>query len=142
MILLQLIGSRLVQNQGNPVNAIWRISPNAPPRSAPLVLVVTGVNLMSLLDAIVTLLLLGDDSRGELNPLMGALIERNYLHFLLVKSVLTFIGTVICWHYYDRKRSARTMLTWISRAYCGLMIWQGLLLSGILSAVIARLYPS
>ena|SRR5215208_5611196 len=98
-------------------------------QALPLLIAVVSINVMSLLDSINTFLLVGNDSIIELNPLMGALIERDYLHFFVVKLVLTFTGTLICWHFYARSRAARKVLVSISRVYCALMVWQTLLLS-------------
>jgi hypothetical protein len=87
---------------------------------------------MSLLDSINTFLLVDNDSILELNPLMSALIERDYLQFFVVKLVLTLAGTLICWHYYARSVNARRVLVFISRVYCAVMVWQTLLLSSAL----------
>jgi hypothetical protein len=87
---------------------------------------------MSLLDSINTFLLVGNDSIVELNPLMNTLIERDYLHFFVLKLVLTFAGTLICWHYYARSGAARKVLVTISRVYCGVMVWQAMLLSCVM----------
>jgi Domain of unknown function (DUF5658) len=102
-------------------------------RAVPLIWVVTGVNLMSLLDAVNTILIVGDDAAGELNPLMGALIERNIAVFFALKLLMTFSSTFICWHYYEEKQAARATLRWISCAYCCVMVWQALLLSGAIA---------
>lgn len=102
-------------------------------RTAPLVWVVTGVNLMSLLDAINTILIVGNDASGELNPLMAALIEHNLAVFFAFKLLLTLSSTLICWHFYDGRPKARVALRWISRFYCGVMMWQALLMSGAIT---------
>ena len=84
---------------------------------------------MSLLDAISTFLLVDDDSYLELNPLMSALLEGSYLQFFGVKLGMTMLGTLVCWHYYERSANDRLGLKIISRTYCALMIWQALLLT-------------
>jgi Domain of unknown function (DUF5658) len=94
-----------------------------------LLIAVVSINLMSLLDSINTFLLVDNDSIVELNPLMNALIEHNYLQFFMVKLVHTLAGTLICWHYYARSGTARRGLVYISRVYCAVMVWQILLLS-------------
>jgi hypothetical protein len=99
----------------------------------PLLIAVTAVNLMSLLDGINTVLLVDDDSCVELNPLVSALMAHNYLSFFGTKLVLTLLGTVLCWHFYERRASARNAFKLISRIYCSLMIWQALLLTGVIS---------
>jgi hypothetical protein len=98
-------------------------------QAAPLLIAVVSINVMSLLDSINTFLLVGNDSVVELNPLMNALIARDYLQFFVVKLVLTLAGTLICWHYYARSVNARRALVSISRVYCAVMVWQTLLLS-------------
>jgi hypothetical protein len=101
-------------------------------QAARLLIAVAGINVMSLLDSINTFLLVDNDSILELNPLMSALIERDYLQFFVVKLVLTLAGTLICWHYYARSVNARRVLVFISRVYCAVMVWQTLLLSSAL----------
>ncbi len=93
---------------------------------------VTAVNLMSLLDAISTLLLVENGSYAELNPMMDALMGHNYLSFFGTKMMLTLLGTMLIWHFYERRASARLYLKFISRFYCVIMIWHGLLLSGLI----------
>src|SRR5690242_19664100 len=102
-------------------------------RAAPLIWVVTGINQMSLLDGVNTVLIVGNDASGEMNPLMGALIEHNLTVFFALKLLMTFSSTFICWHYYEKKPTARATLRWISRAYCCVMVWQALLLSGAIA---------
>jgi hypothetical protein len=92
---------------------------------------VIAVNVMSLLDAISTLLLLENDSYIEINPLMKALMECNYLQYFGLKMGITLIGTVIFWHYYEQRASARMALKSLLRVYSTLMIWQTLLLTGL-----------
>jgi len=98
-------------------------------QAAPLLWVVTGINLMSLIDAINTVLIVGSDASGELNPLMGSLVENHLPWFFALKLLMTLSSTLVCWHLYQTRATARVTLRWISRAYCGVMLWQGLLLS-------------
>ena len=102
-------------------------------KALPLLVAVTAVNLMSLLDGISTLLLVDNDSCVELNPLMNILMQYHYLSFFGVKLIITFFGTLFCWHFYGRKASARTLLKLISRIYCSVMLWHLLLLCGIVN---------
>lgn len=44
---------------------------------------------------------------------------------------MTLFSTLVCWHY-AAMPPARATLRWISRVYCGVMLWQGLLLSGVM----------
>src|SRR5262249_26547521 len=99
--------------------------------AVPLLLAVLAVNVMSLLDAISTLLLMDTDSCIEINPLMNALMESNYLHYFEVKLGLTLFGSLICWHFYEQRGSARWAFKLISRTYCTLMLWHALLLTGL-----------
>ncbi len=99
-------------------------------KAMPLLIAVTAVNLMSLLDGISTLLLVDDEFCFELNPLVNLLMGHNYLSFFGVKIVMTLVGTLICWHLYERSASARFMLKTVSRIYCLVMIWHGLMLTG------------
>jgi hypothetical protein len=101
-------------------------------RSVPLVMAIIVVNVMSLLDGISTFLLVDNDSCIEYNPLMSALLEHNYLQFFCFKLGITLLGTLICWHFYERQGSARWALKFISRTYCTLMLWQTLLLTGLI----------
>src|SRR5262249_15859088 len=87
-------------------------------KALPLLAAVLAVNLMSVLDAISTLLLVDNDACVEVNPLMSDLMGSNYLHFLGVQLGVTFLGTLICWHYYEQRGSARWTLKFISRTYC------------------------
>jgi len=96
-----------------------------------LLIAVLAVNMMSLLDAISTFLLLDTDRFLEINPLMEALMESGSLHFFGVKLGITLVGTLICWHFYEQRSSARWALKFTLRAYCTLMLWQGLLLTGL-----------
>src|SRR5262245_30836735 len=61
-------------------------------QTAPLLLAVLAINLMSLLDAISTLLLVDTDSCNETNPLMKALIDTN---FLISFGVITLLFALI-----------------------------------------------
>lgn len=93
---------------------------------------ILSLNIMSALDAFSTIFLVANDYSSEMNPVMNALIERSYLLFLTVKISITIIATLVCWHYYDRWRTARTVLRLFSRVYCALMAWHCLLLSSVL----------
>ena len=97
-----------------------------------LLIAVLAVNVMSLLDAISTLLLVDTDSCIETNPLMNGLMESNYLNYFAVKLGLTLFGTLICWHFYEQRSSARWAFKFIFRTYCTLMLWHGLLLAGLI----------
>ena len=98
----------------------------------PLIVPVVGINLMSLLDAVSTGLLVDNESFIELNPLMDSLMRWGYLEFLVIKLAITLVGTLACWHCFERKGYARTLLTLVSRLYCALLIWQALLLSQVI----------
>ena len=101
-------------------------------RDALLLAVIITVNLMSALDATSTVYLVANNHSREINPVMNALIERSYVLFFGVKVALTFIATLVCWHYYERKRRARTILRLTSHVYSALMLWHCLLLSSVL----------
>jgi Domain of unknown function (DUF5658) len=100
-------------------------------QAVPLIFPVLGINMMSLLDAAGTGFLLDKDLAIELNPLMNVLIAHSYFEFLIGKLLITLIGTLICWQYYEHRGCAGTVIKWISRVYCVLMIWHVLLLSGV-----------
>jgi hypothetical protein len=102
------------------------------PPSLLLAVAVLAVNVMSLLDAISTFLLAENDTFVELNPVMQALLEGNYVDFLVVKLGVTLVGTVVCWHCYASSAHARTGLKIISRAYCTVLVWHALLLTGLI----------
>jgi hypothetical protein len=87
---------------------------------------------MSLLDAINTCLLVDNDSYIEINPLMRALMENNYLQYFAFKLGITLLGTLICWHFHKQQGYARWGLKFFSRTYCTLMLWQALLLTGMI----------
>lgn len=95
-----------------------------------LLAAVVAINLMSLLDAISTLLLVDNESCFELNPLINFLMESHYLAYFGMKILTTLAGTLFCWHFYESRASAQRTLKFISRLYCLLMVWHGLLLSG------------
>jgi hypothetical protein len=97
-----------------------------------LLMAVVAVNVMSLLDAISTILLSDDGSFVELNPVMSAALENSLLQFLAVKLGITLVGTLACWHCYERIAMARGGLHVISRLYCLVMVWQGLLLTEVI----------
>src|ERR1044071_9545928 len=96
-------------------------------KALPMLASVTAVNLMSLLDGVITLLLVDNDTCIDLNPLMKALMEHHYLSFFGIKLAVTLFGTLLCWQFYERRASARLLFKIISRIYCTVMIWQGLL---------------
>jgi hypothetical protein len=98
-------------------------------KALPLLIAVLAVNLMSLTDAISTLLLMDNECVTETNPLINTLMEHDYLSYFGVKLLLTLLGTVICWHYYEHRVIARRLFNWISRIYCTLMVWHVVLLS-------------
>lgn len=103
-----------------------------PGKNASLIAAIITINIMSLLDAASTIYLVAHEHSGEMNPLMNALLGRSYVLFFLVKLSLTLGATLICWHYYERKRRARSILTLTSRIYSVLLAWQCLLLSSVL----------
>ncbi|HSB10461.1 MAG TPA: DUF5658 family protein [Blastocatellia bacterium] len=98
-------------------------------QAVPVIFAVIGINVMSLIDAISTELLVENDGFVELNPLMDVLIGNSYLPFFVVKLVITLAATLTCWHFYERRRAAGTVLKWTSRVYCALMVWHTVLLS-------------
>jgi fatty acid desaturase len=100
--------------------------------NAPLIAAIVTVNIMSVLDASSTIYLVAHNHSSEMNPVMNALIGRSYLLFFGVKLSITLVATLICWHYYERKRRARSILRVTSRIYCALMAWHCLLLSSVL----------
>ena len=102
------------------------------PSSLSLAAAVLAINLMSLLDAVSTILLVENDSFAELNPVMRHLLEGNCLDFLVVKLGVTLVGTVVCWQGYESGAYARTGLKIISRAYSLLLVWHALLLTGLI----------
>ena len=103
-----------------------------PGKNASLIAAIITINIMSLLDAASTIYLVAHKHSGEMNPLMNAFIGQSYVLFFLVKLSLTLGATLICWHYYERKRRARSILTLTSRIYSVLLAWQCLLLSSVL----------
>jgi Domain of unknown function (DUF5658) len=103
-----------------------------PKKNARLLAVIVSINFMSALDAASTIYLLDHNHSGEMNPVMNLLIGHSYVLFFLVKMSLTLGATLICWHYYERKRRARSILRVTSRVYSLLMWWQCLLLSSVL----------
>ena len=101
-------------------------------RRAPLIAAIITVNIMSMLDAMSTVYLIAHNHSSEMNPIMDALIEQSYVLFFAVKLGLTLIATLVCWHYYERKRRARMILRLTSHVYCALMFWHCLLLSSVI----------
>jgi hypothetical protein len=99
----------------------------------PLIAVILSVNLMSAIDAISTIYLVANNQTTELNPMMNALIHQNYVLFFVVKMLITLVATLVCWHYYERRRKARMILKLASSFYCFLMAWHCLLLWSVLS---------
>lgn len=98
-----------------------------------MIVPVVAINLMSLLDAVSTGMIVDNYLFVELNPLMDALMGWGYFEFLVMKLLITLVGTLVCWHLLERNGYARVVLTLISRIYCALMIWQALLLSRVIS---------
>jgi len=101
-------------------------------KNATLIAAIVTVNIMSALDATSTIYLVAHNHSSEMNPVMNALLERSYLLFFGVKLSITLVATLICWHYYERKRRARSILRVTSRIYCVLMAWHCVLLSSVL----------
>jgi len=87
---------------------------------------------MSALDAVSTVYLVAHDYSDEMNPVMSALIDHSYVLFFFVKLSITLAATIICWHYYERKRRARSILKLASHVYSILLAWHCLLLSSVL----------
>lgn len=125
-LLVGLMAGAIVQTV-TPQNFAGKLGKNAP-----LIAALVTVNIMSVLDASSTIYLVAHNYSGEMNPVMNALIGRSYLLFLGVKLSITLVATLICWHYYERKRRARSILRVTSRIYCALMAWHCLLLSSVL----------
>jgi len=90
---------------------------------------VVGINMMSLLDAVSTIFLVSNNCSVETNPVMNALIQRSYVLFVVVKLAITLSATLVCCHYYHRKKRARTILKLGFGGYAVLMAYHGLLLS-------------
>lgn len=118
--------------------ALWRslatrgaTDPSSVKDTALLGVIIT-VNVMSVLDAASTIFLVANNHSAEMNPLMDALIQHSYVSFFAFKFSITMIATLICWHYYGRKRRARTILRLTTHIYCALMAWHCLLLSSVL----------
>ena len=101
-------------------------------KNVPLIAAIVTVNIMSVLDAASTIYLVAHGYSGEMNPVMDALIGRSYVLFVVVKLSITLTATLICWHYYERKRRARTILKLTSRIYSLLLAWHCILLSSVL----------
>ena len=101
-------------------------------KNGALIAAIITVNIMSALDATSTIYLVAHNHSTEMNPVMNALIEHSYLLFFLVKMSITLGATLICWHYYERKRRARSILRVTSRIYSLLLAWHCLLLSSVL----------
>jgi hypothetical protein len=100
-------------------------------RNIPLLAAIISVNAMSALDAVSTVYLVAHDYSDELNPVMNALMEHSYVLFFFVKLSITLGATIICWHYYERKRRARSILKLTSHVYSVLLAWHCLLLSSV-----------
>ena len=134
-MMMNLLGWVIV---GLMVCALWRSvstglrSGMPASRNRALMGIIISVNVMSVLDATSTIYLLANNHSGEMNPLMNALIQRSYLLFFAFKFSLTMIATLVCWHYYGRKRRARSILRLTTRIYCALIAWHCLLLSSVL----------
>ena len=101
-------------------------------QKALLITAIVSVNLMSALDGASTIYLVAHGYSSEMNPVMNALMERSYLLFLAVKMSITMVATLVCWYYYERKKTAGRILRLASRCYCALMAWHCLLLSSVL----------
>lgn len=101
-------------------------------KNGALIAAIITVNIMSALDAASTIYLVAHNYSNEANPVMNALIEHSYLLFFLVKMSITLGATLICWHFYERKRRARSILRVTSRIYSVLLAWHCLLLSSVL----------
>jgi hypothetical protein len=126
-IIVALMVGAIVRSLTAPQNKTTTLGKNAP-----LIAAIITVNIMSALDAASTIYLVAHKYSGEMNPVMNALIGRSYLLFIGVKMSITLGATLICWHYYERKRRARTILKLTSRLYSVLMAWHCLLLSSVL----------
>ncbi|HKA19437.1 MAG TPA: DUF5658 family protein [Blastocatellia bacterium] len=126
-ILVALIVAALVRNLITAVNL-------PPPlvRNAPVIAAITAVNIMSALDAISTIYLVDHGYSDEMNPAMDALLGHSYVLFFLVKMSITLVATMVCWHYYGRRRRARMVLKLTSHIYSLLLAWHCLLLSSVL----------
>jgi hypothetical protein len=126
-ILLALMAAALVKNLTASGNLTSTLGKNAP-----LIAAIVTVNIMSALDAISTIYLVSHEYSDEMNPAMGALIDYSYVLFFAVKMLITLTATLICWHYYERKQRARTILKLTSHIYSVLLAWHCLLLSSVL----------
>ncbi len=126
-VIVGLMAGAIVQGVIAPQKATTKLG-----KRAPLIAAILIVNIMSALDATSTIYLIAHNKSSEMNPVMNALIERSYLLFFAVKFAITLVATLVCWHYYERKRRARTILRLTSQIYCALMAWHCLLLSSVL----------
>jgi hypothetical protein len=126
MIVVLMVGA-LFKNLTAPQGKTTTVGKNAP-----LIAAIITVNIMSALDAISTIYLVAHGYSGEANPVMNLLIGRSYVLFIVVKMSITLGATLICWHYYERKRRARSILKLTSRIYSVLLAWHCLLLSSVL----------
>ena len=101
-------------------------------KNGALVTAIITINLMSVLDALSTIYLVSNNHSVEANPVMKPLLDQSFVLFFVVKMAITLSATMICWHYYDRKRRARSILRVTSRVYSLLLAWHCLLLSSVL----------
>ena len=113
--------------------ALRNDEPSGKCKQLPLIAVILSVNIMSAIDAACTIFLVANNQTTELNPIMNALIHRNFVLFFVVKLLITLVATLVCWHYYERRRKARMILKLASSFYCLLMAWHCLLLWSVLS---------
>src|SRR5690349_19272861 len=87
--------------------ALRNDEPSGKSKQLPLIAVILSVNIMSAIDAACTIFLVANNQTTELNPIMNALIHRNFVLFFVVKLLITLVATLVCWHYYERRRKAR-----------------------------------
>jgi len=97
-------------------------------RLAPsVILMVVGITVMSALDAIFTLILIGTGKVHEWNPVMALLIEQDVQLFAAVKTLVTTGGVVALAMFADRSvfRSlpVRRVLEFFFLAYAALMVY-------------------
>jgi hypothetical protein len=126
-VLVGLMVGAIFQNQKAHQNATKRLGKNGA-----LIAAIITVNIMSALDATSTIYLVSNNHSAEANPVMKALLGHSYFLFFVVKMSITLAATMICWHYYERKRRARSILRVTSRIYSLLLAWHCLLLSSVL----------
>jgi hypothetical protein len=105
--------------------------PDRTPKDRPegrVVLLVVGILVLSTLDAISTIALLGTGQITEWNPFMAALIERDVQLFAGVKTALTGGGVFVLAsladrHVFNRQLAVDRILKWVFLTYVLLLTY-------------------